>query len=260
MTKSKKVLDFLFSWVAGLSGLMGAIFCFANGIFGFFDFHIDKPFVILIGLLGVLLMSSGYERWSQRKEIEARIRKLSLDFETLKTEFLQIPFYDVIEDDEKITADSTKELKNVESIIRVTSFKIGENEDTRKEFYDELGRQIKLKSNKLIYKCCFNKGNNLDRRKEAFQELKLTEKEYKRMEYYEFKDQYYFNFLIIDDNVVYIGFPRHQADEHMQIALKIKAENNKVAQSFIKSLITWYDNFLLPKGKLVPDTKKFLDY
>ncbi|MBC8028595.1 MAG: hypothetical protein H7Z16_00645 [Pyrinomonadaceae bacterium] len=255
----KKVFVYIFFGLTTLPGAGAIVFSVTNGWLSFYDFHLDRQYLIIIFLLGTLLVAASYERWEQREQIESKVLTLSEDFEKLKTDFLQIPYYEIIEGKEDILLEIITEVQHAEDTFRVTSFKDMTDEDSPSDYYTALGFQIKLKVNNLTYHCCFNEGHDFTRRIDAFKQLPLTEVEYDRMFHYEFKNQYYFNFLIIDDNVVFIGFPKQSTDKHMQIALKIKAKNNKKAKRFIKSLSNWYDNVLKPKGTLV-DNKPLLEY
>ena len=256
----KKIIEgvvFLMTLIAGAAGVCGTIFLAANRWFSFFSVQVETTFLIIVAALSLVLIAVGFERWKQREETEKKIQKLSEDFENLQTAYLQIPFYEVIEGRTNIMEETINEINNAGKNIRATSFKREENEDTPEHFYTALGLLLRRKKHTLVYETCFNEGNNLLERKKAFEALKLTDEELDRMIYYRFEKQSYFNLLIIDDNAVFIGFPLHVNDRHMQIALKIKAENNKATKNFIQNLIRWYDNILKKDGTPV-DVKELL--
>jgi hypothetical protein len=222
-------------------------------------------------LLGLLLIEAGYERMKQRIETEEKVEDLSKnfgafteafrdftrDFEKLKADFLQIPSFEIVEGEKNITDETVEAINGADRIIQVTDFKYPHKEDTPLYYYRALGERIRAKKSRLTYHCCFNEGIDLSNRIKAFKELKFTDPEYDRMFYYKFQDQNYFNFLIVDEDVVFIGFPMQSTDPHMQIALKIKAGNSKMARDFIRDLVSWYVNVLAEEDKLVP-TKELL--
>jgi sugar-specific transcriptional regulator TrmB len=267
----KRVLHVLSIAVPISVGALGIIYSFINYFFAFKGFQLEWQYLIINVLLGALLIEAGYERLKQRTEIEEKIgelsrkfeeftrnfEKLAADFEKLKSDFLQAPYHEIIEGRENIRRATINAVNTAEDMIRVTTFKERGQEDSPLDYYIALGSQIKLKKSKLTYECCFNEGHDFSLRIKSFKQLKLKEDDYVRMRHYKFKDLYYFNFLIIDDDVVFIGFPRKDTDRHMQVALKIKAGNNKESRDFIKSLIHWYDSVLKVKGTLVSNKDLF---
>lgn len=245
-----KYPPFLIPFAGGIIGVTLAIINFVS------FFSIEIQFSILIALLSSILIFLAFERWNQHKKIEKKIEKLSLDFQDLPSG-LQIPFCKILKGNKLITKETIAEIKRVKKHIRATSFKGEGKKDTPDIYYEELGKLIKSREGTIIYECCFNEGHDFSERKKAFGKLNFTDVEFAKMRYYQFQEQAYLNFLIFDNNVAFIGFPIHDSDNHMQTALKIKADKIESVKEFINDLIYWYD-YVLKKDKITVNTEELL--
>lgn len=170
-----------------------------------------------------------------------------VEVKSLLTNLKNLSTLKIIQGADQITNASNEELKNVKEQIRTTSFKYKISRDVNYEYYAELAKLMKRSDPNFLYKCCYNKESFSSNRFKAFEEQGLTEVEYKKMKYYEFQNQFYFNFIIFDDRVALLGFPTSDKNDSMQFSFKITSENpneNKI----ITSLIKWFDHVLIGKN------------
>lgn len=259
MKKAFKFTPYLFLILGIASLLFVAIDYFVN--FKFFA-EVSDEAQIIIALLSTVLTAISLERIEQRQNVEEKLDTFMAmlltqneKIDALKMLVTTLPSITILEGTDRIHADTTQEIRKAKTHVRATTFRgaLDNLEESGIEYYLELAGTIRNKHN-FIYECCFNRGNIFTLRKQAFEKLNFSESDYKKMRYYEFENQSYYNHLIIDNRVAYIGFPTNRDRNHMHFVYKLEA-TNQTERIIIEHLVLWYDEVLKNNG-IKQDTLK----
>lgn len=218
-----------------------------------------------IGLLSVILIAVALEKIEVRENIINKIKSIDDNYKGLLkstianndalVEYMeslkQKPEYELIEGPTEITRKAKEAIEQASEEILATSFHSSGEFDLKNEYYHVLANKIKNSS--IHYYCAYDEDHDFTNRRDEFKNIGLSDVEYNRMHFYKCsnnkqkynKEKEYkvnINFLIIDEKVLFMAFPKFGDHSEMNLMIRVDHKSSNENRKLISSLAKWYDN------------------